>query len=530
MYGGTKTEMERLIADANEYAAANGMAADLTIDSFSDIVTAIDLIQQKQNIAGTTAREASTTIAGSLMTIKAAWDNLVTGFADPNADIGELTKNVITSAGVAASNIVPAVMQAVRGISEAFSVVLPQALAAVPGLIKDIGIPMLKVGAEFVASIGQGIFNALPELLSVITELAGQLGDSIDGAIPSLIERGLIGLTQFSETIRSGAGQLVSAGLNLILQLAQGIAAALPTIIAYAPTIISNFAGVINDNAPKLISTGLQIIIALGKGLIQAIPTLIANIPQILAAIWDAFMAFNWLALGGQITSAIANGAKSFAESIPNVLRNAGKSAWNAFKNINWSSAGRMAISFIGRAISALVNLPGVALRKAASLGMKAFTGIAWGTVGSNIIQGIVRGIAAGAGALFNSLRNLAKSALDTAKRALGINSPSKVFRDEVGVSIPEGMAKGVNKAEKSVNAAIDTLSAGLHVPEIIPQIGNVDAPTATVGAMGTNGGSGTNNGMSVVINLNYNAPEDANDMLRDIARGLNRYKLAGAI
>jgi phage-related protein len=72
-YGGTRAEMERLIADANEYAISIGEAGDMAIENYGDIVRAIDLIQQKQGIAGTTAKEAASTISGSLMMVKAAW-------------------------------------------------------------------------------------------------------------------------------------------------------------------------------------------------------------------------------------------------------------------------------------------------------------------------------------------------------------------------------------------------------------------------------------------------------------------------
>ena len=91
-YGGTKQEMERLIADANAYAAANGKAADLSIDSFSDIVTAIELIQEKQGIAGTTAKEAATTIEGSIAMTKAAWANLLAEFGKEDGDVGKRVK------------------------------------------------------------------------------------------------------------------------------------------------------------------------------------------------------------------------------------------------------------------------------------------------------------------------------------------------------------------------------------------------------------------------------------------------------
>ena len=115
-YGGTKTEMERLIADANEYAKANGEAADLSIDSFADIVQAIQLVQEKQNIAGTTAREAATTIEGSMGMAKSAWENFVTSLADKNADVGQTFNNLVDSAATVAENVIPAVTQAVTSI------------------------------------------------------------------------------------------------------------------------------------------------------------------------------------------------------------------------------------------------------------------------------------------------------------------------------------------------------------------------------------------------------------------------------
>ena len=105
-YGGTKTEMQRLIDDANTWAEENGKAADLSIDSFSDVVTAIEYIQEKQGIAGTTAREASTTIAGSIGMVKAAWENLVSGLADPEADISTLVTNLVDSVKVAGKNLI----------------------------------------------------------------------------------------------------------------------------------------------------------------------------------------------------------------------------------------------------------------------------------------------------------------------------------------------------------------------------------------------------------------------------------------
>ena len=491
-YGGTKSEMERLIEDANEYAKANGMAADLSMDSFSDIVTAIDLIQQKQNIAGTTAREAGSTIEGSMMSVKAAWDNLVTGFADPEADVASLANNVITAAGTAAANTIPAITQAIKGVSQAFTVVLPQALSQIPNLIQDVAVPMLQVGGEMVLAIGQGIFNAVPQILTIVTDIIGQITESIDGALPALISKGLDGLLQFSDTVRNGAGVLIDAGLNLIVNLAQGVANALPTLIQKGPQIVTNFAGVINDNAPKILAAGIKIIVTLAQGIVQAIPTLVANLPQIVEAIWNAFTAFNWVALGGQVLNGIKAGITAMGKSLPGAMRNLARRALNAFKGISWGSVGRSVMGLIVSGLRGLASLPGAALRKAGSLAMKAFTSIAWGSVGRNVVLGIVRGVTAGAGMLFNSLKSLASSALRAAKNALGIESPSKVFRRQVGMNIALGMARGIEDGERSVLGAMDALNAGLESPVITPTVAPMAvAPEEAMYAQGTMASSG---------------------------------------
>ena len=194
-YGGTKTEMERLIADANEYAAANGMAADLSIDSFSDIVTAIDLVQQKQGIAGTTANEAATTITGSVNMVKAAWDNLVTGFADPNADIGKLAKNVIESAGTAAKNIAPAIMQALKGIGQAISEFAPQ---------------LINSGVQAIAKLAEGFGKGAPNILSSMADIFGVILQAIADNLPAIL----------------------NAAFQIALGIAKGLIKALPKIVA----------------------------------------------------------------------------------------------------------------------------------------------------------------------------------------------------------------------------------------------------------------------------------------------------------
>lgn len=310
-YGGTKTEMERLIADANEWAKANGMAADLSIDSFSDVVTAIDYIQQKQGIAGTTAREAATTIAGSIGMVKAAYANLIAGLADPDADISQLAKNLVDSVATAGKNLVPAIEQFGKGFGKALTEIAPMIIKGIPKAIST-AIPIIAESAsQLVGVIVQTMQTALPQLMEVGRNLLQSLADGVGQNAGTFIETGMDMVLKFSEFINNSAKDLIPVALTLVQNLAQGIIQNIPTFVATIPQIISNFANVINQNAPAILATGVSIIVSLVSGIIKAIPTLIASIPQIIKAFVDVIEAFSWLNLGKLAVSGIAKGVSA---------------------------------------------------------------------------------------------------------------------------------------------------------------------------------------------------------------------------
>ena len=266
-YGGTRGEMERLIADANEYAEANGMAADLSIDSFSDIVTAIDLIQQKQGIAGTTAAEAAKTIEGSLNMTKAAWENLVAGFADPDADLGQLMDNLVVAIvgeneGEGLLNqIIPAIERAMEGIGTLIEEAAPILAEHLPTLIETLLPSLLNAATQLIA----GIVQALPSLISVLVQqmpmiiqtlvsalltLGGQLvstGATLLSDLTSGIRSGFESLwrnvvswaRKIPESIKKGVGNLRSIGLNMIEGLWGGIKSKFDSVIARVKELAS---------------------------------------------------------------------------------------------------------------------------------------------------------------------------------------------------------------------------------------------------------------------------------------------------
>lgn len=272
-YGGTKTEMERLIADANEYAKANGMAANLSIDSFSDVVTAIDLIQQKQGIAGTTAKEAATTIEGSLNMTKAAWENLLTGLANPDADMGQLIDNLVVAIvgdkeGRGLLNqLVPAVQRAIEGIGKFVQTAVPALTSKLPSLIQTFVPVLIQSAVTLVTSLVQalpGIVSTLVEMMPDIVKMViDGLVNAVSAVIPLVIKQGPKIVKALASGILKSLGVVLSAGKKLIQSLVTVIANALSSfgskVISYAKKI------------PNGIKKGLGSLASIGRNLIEGL-------------------------------------------------------------------------------------------------------------------------------------------------------------------------------------------------------------------------------------------------------------------
>ena len=487
-YGGTKSEMERLIEDANEYGKTLGMAGDLSIDSFADIVTAIDLVQQKQGIAGTTAREAATTIEGSMNMAKAAWENLVAGLANPDANLGQLITDFVDSAITAAGNLVPAVGRALSGIGVAVKRLAPILMEEVPKMFNDLGPDLAEAALAMVESITDIFTESGPSFLQAGLEWISKIGEGLVEGVPDFLEQILPMIESFSETFREGAGNLVDVGIGFILNLVQGIMDSLPMLIEQVPQIIINFAGAINDNAPKLLVGGVQLIWTIVQGIISAIPTLIDNIPKIFEAILAVWTALNWVNLGKNVIEFIKNGIDQLATNLPQALKDIGNKAIEWFKGVDWANAGTQIIDFIKTAILGVATHVPQTLLDIANKAWDWFNDVDWLSLGSNIIDGIVNGLNAGIGWLKEKAKSVAKSALDAAKDFLDINSPSRRFRDEVGKMIPAGIAVGIDDAAIKAIESADKLSKelykpfeGLEAPVISPTV-----ETASTGAYQT--------------------------------------------
>lgn len=329
-YGGTKSEMERLLQDAEKLT---GIHYD--INNLSDVYNAIHEIQKNLGITGTTAKEAMKTIDGAMKMTKASWDNLLTGLADPKQAVGPLISEFAKSLGIFAKNVTPKIKEVFDALPNALIQITPQLM----NMIIDLAPPLILAAINLVA----GLIGALPGIISPIfsqlSSLIGsgmidKIGQSISSNMPTLISKGLDMLLQFSQAILTNLPVLVGMGMKLIFYLVQGLMSALPTLISKVPTIIANLADAFSNSAQTIFAWGVKIIAEIIKGLVMSIPSLIANIPKIIYAIFAVWNAINWWNLGKGLINGIKNGITSMGGSLTSTAKNLFESLKNSVSNI----------------------------------------------------------------------------------------------------------------------------------------------------------------------------------------------------
>lgn len=291
-YGGTMAEMQRLLTDAEKLSGVH-----YELGNLADMYSAIHVIQTEMDITGTTAKEAATTLTGSFAAMKAAAQNVL-GDWSTGADL-------------------TAPMQALADTARTF--------------LQGNLLPMI---GNVLAGIPQLVYGLVPEVLQTGTELVSSLAAGFAQGIPAFLSSALPQLLSFTEELRANAGQFVDAGLNCITQLLNGLIAGLPQLIAYVPDIIINIAGIINDNMPKILAQGISIIVQLIAGIIQAVPSLLANWKKILQAVLSVISAINWLNIGKNILTSVANGVKSMGSSMLTAFKGGFSSALSWIKSL----------------------------------------------------------------------------------------------------------------------------------------------------------------------------------------------------
>jgi len=336
-YGGTKTEMERLLADAEKLS---GVKYD--IDNLGDVYDAIHVIQEDLGLTGVAAAEAESTLTGSAAAMKASWENLLAAMTT-----GEGLDSAMQNLGKSAGNLLKNVVRMTGNIANQ----LPQLFT---GLFSTIGPSILPVVTEIFTGLMTGITTNLPQLLTGGMTMLGTLLQGIVNALPGLLTTGM----QFIPTLVNGflpmIPGLLAQGVTILTSLISGIVQAIPQLMSTAAQVIGQLVSGIGQHLPEILAAGISLLGELAAGAINGIAQLVATVPQIFSQFKSAFSGIDWASLGRQIINGIVNGISSAASSLFSALKNLASSALSAAKEaLKVGSPSRLFADEIGRWIPA---------------------------------------------------------------------------------------------------------------------------------------------------------------------------------
>ena len=415
-YGGTKTEMERLLKDAQEISGV-----EYNIDNLADVYTAIGVIQDKLNVTGTTAKEAATTFSGSFNMMRASAKNLMGDIA-----LGE--------------DIGPA-LQALTSSMLSFST------------------NALRLVGNIITGLPEVISYAIPTIISTLQTTLQNITSTVAASLPTFLHEFLPKILEFTSNLREQVGSFIDTGIELLQGLISGMIASIPDLLANIPKIITNIAGLVNDNIPKLIKAGITMIINMAKGLWDNRQEIIKNLGNILLALVSAIGAVNWIGLGKNIITFIGNGVKNLATSLPTTLKEIASNAVDYVKNINWLQLGKDIITGIVNGISSVGSLIKDMLMGLASSALgavKSFLGIGSPAkvfakeVGQWIPAGIASGIEKNADSVTGAMD-------DIVDMTTGSMTGSMMLDMANGISSEAGI--GVSNEDRIVMAIVKALS-----------------------------------------------------------------------
>lgn len=469
-YGGTKSELERLLSDAEKFSAAQGQVRDFSVDSYSDIVEAIHIVQDEMGITGTTAEEAATTIEGSVNMAKAAWDNWLAGLGDEDADMGGLTSQLVESVAIAGENIIPRVGQIMVSIGQTVA-------AYAPGVGLYLRNALISVMPEAVQGPMREAFAGVDE---VVGGLAGVFEDNLGpaaGAADSVFSAISSGITTFSNAVNdlvlpaidqlSPAFESFFGAIQTAQPLLEFIANIIGVVLATAISIaIQLFAGIVEIVASVI--TGFEQLYEDISGFVTGVVQFFTvDLPNAINALvqWFAQLPGN---IAGFLSTVIANVAGWVAHMASSAV-NAGTLFVSSIAGFLSALPGNIA-SWLSGAISTVVGwvtqFASNATSAASQFGSELRSGLeaipeTLGNIGSNIVQGLVDGVTGAAGKLVEAVKGAVDDAIQGAKDLLGIKSPSRVFR-KIGQYVMQGAALGVDDDADLLLKSTDNAMRGM--------------------------------------------------------------------
>lgn len=523
-YGGTKQEMERLLEDAEKLS---GIHYD--ISNLNDVYSAIHVIQEELDITGTTAKEASTTIQGSAAAMKAAWQNMLVGIADENADFDTLIGNLVSSVSTFAENILPRIEIALKGVGKLISGLAPVIVEALPGLLDTILPEFINAVMSIVDSIIAVLPELLPTLIDAAVDILMQLIEALAENLPTIIEAILEGLNQIIEGITENLPTLIEAVVSCFNQIIEVVAQNLPTITQSIVDGLITMVQAIIDNLPQFLQAFLTLVLSFNEALIQALPQIIEALPQLIEGIINfiieaiPMLIDAYIQLMTALIEALPDIIEAISEALPELIDGiidgiltllpkiieCGIQLFIALiQNIGDIIAGIAAAlpDLINGIIQAILehlpeiiecgvklfvalveNLPKILIEilKAVAEILSSILGAIndgfenMAEAGLNLVKGLWQGIKDAAGWLKDKISGWVDDVMSAIKGFFGIASPSKLTAED-GKYLAMGLGKGITDnikyatdAVKDMGTAVEAaFNPNLEVPEVESDMG----------------------------------------------------------
>lgn len=286
-YGGTKQEMQRLLDDANKLNAAQGNYTKYSIDSYADVVSAIHDVQNAMGITGTTSKEASTTIQGSVNATKSAWSNLVTGIADDNANFEQLISNFVDSATTAASNIIPRIEVALNGAAKLIESLVPPIMAELPGLIETVLPQLAQSAVNIVQTLVTEISANAAQLIDSAIQIITVLGNGIYQMLPTVAQSALQIVLTLVSKLNENLPQMLDTAGQMLIAFVEGVSKHLPDIMLAAASIVETLLTYFVEHLPDIVEGAMQMGDAVIDGIIDGISAAWDSLVSWFNGLWD---------------------------------------------------------------------------------------------------------------------------------------------------------------------------------------------------------------------------------------------------
>lgn len=523
-YGGTKEEMKRLLEDAEKLS---GIHYD--ISNLNDVYSAIHVIQEELDITGTTAKEASTTIQGSAAAMKAAWQNMLVGIADENADFDTLINNLVESVSTFGENILPRIEIALKGVGKLISGLAPVIVEALPNLLNTILPEFINAVMSIVDSIIAVLPELLPTLIDAAVDILMQLIEALAENLPTIIEAILEGLNQIIEGITENLPTLIEAVVLCFNQIIDVVAQNLPTITQSIVDGLITMVQAIIDNLPQFLQAFLTLVLSFNEALIQALPQIIEALPQLIEGIINfiieaiPMLIDAYIQLMTALIEALPDIIEAISEALPELIDGiidgiltllpkiieCGIQLFIALiQNIGDIIAGIAAAlpDLINGIIQAILehlpeiiecgvklfvalveNLPKILIEilKAVAEILSSILGAIndgfenMAEAGLNLVKGLWQGIKDAAGWLKDKISGWVDDVMSAIKGFFGIASPSKLTAED-GKYLAMGLGKGITDnikyatdAVKDMETAVEeAFNPNLEVPEVESDMG----------------------------------------------------------